>query len=631
MDASEKSVYEFGEFRLDPVNQLLLCKGAPVSMTPKVFNTLVLLVERHGQLIEKDEFIRQLWPGTFVEESALAENISRLRRALGETAGALIVTVPKRGYRFVGDVRTIAPTEPKTGHNDTHTWRVPRLKVAAMGVAILTVCGLGYLYTVSRSRVAGASPNEPIRSLAVLPLENLSGDPAEDYFADGITDELITQLGRISALRVISRTSSMLFKRTSKTLAEIARELNVEAVVEGTVVRSGGRVRVTAQVIQVNPEKHLMAERYDRPLGDVVVVQGQLAREISEAIRITLTPQEQTRLASVRPIDSDAHEAYLMGRYYWGRRTEATTLKAMASFQQAIERDSQFAAAYAGLADSYFSLSLPEALQEFLAPTDAYPKARAAADRALQIDSTLAEPHGTLGMVKFNYDRDWKGAEQEFKRAIDLNANYANAHHWYGMSLIWQDRFDEALEQVERARKLDPLSLVINANLGFVLSVARRYDEGVKQVRKTLEMDANFAHAHFRLGEIDVMRGRYAEAIPELQKAISLSDGSPRATAELGLAYALQGNREAALKLLDALRHRSTERYVSPFNIALIYGGLNEKDRTLEWLEKAFAERSPTLSLLRVTPAFASVRAEPRFTLLVNRVGLPQLPRFDAK
>ena len=623
METSGKLVYEFAEFRLDPANQLLLCNGVPVSLTPKVFHTLVLLVERHGQLVQKDEFMRQLWPGTFVEDAALAENISRLRRALGENAGELIATVPKRGYRFIGDVRTIAPVESESERNDVHRWPGRRRALAGIAVAALLLCGLAYMYVASRRNVAGAVP-APIHSLAVLPLDNLSGDPAQDYFADGITDELITQLARISALRVISRTSSMRLKGTRKSLREIAHDLDVEAVVEGTVVRSPGRVRVTAQVIQVNPEKHLMAERYDRRLDDIATVQSQVAREIAEAIRIKLTPQEQARLASMRPINSEAYEAFLKGRYYWGRRTEATTVKAMECFQQAIQKEPGYAAAYAGVADSYFSLALAEALQEVMPPNDAFPKAREAANRALEIDPTLAEPHATLGMVKFNYDRDWKGSEQEFKLAIDLNGNYANAHHWYAMSLIWLDRFDEALAQVRRARELDPLSLVINANLGFVLSVARRYDEGIEQVRRTLEMDPNFAHAHFRLGQIDVMRGRYAEAIPELEKAISLSGGSPRATAELGLAYALQGNRNAALKLLGVLRDRSRQRYVSPANLALIYGGLGDKDRTLEWLDKAYAERSPTLNLLRVTPAFESVRTEPRFRLLVTRIGLPQ-------
>jgi len=622
METSGKLVYEFAEFRLDPANQLLLCNGVPVSLTPKVFSTLVLLVERHGQLVEKDEFMRQLWPGTFVEDAALAENISRLRRALGEHAGELIATVPKRGYRFIGEVRTLAPRESESERNDVHR---PGRRRALAGIAIagLLLCGLAYVYVASRHDVAAAVP-APIHSLAVLPLDNLSGDPAQDYFADGITDELITQLARISALRVISRTSSMRLKGTRKSLPEIARDLDVEAVVEGTVVRWPGRVRVTVQVIQVNPEKHLMAERYDRRLDDIASVQGQLAREISEAIRIKLTPQEQTRLAGMRPINSEAYEAFLKGRYYWGRRTEATTVKAMESFQQAIEKEPEYAAAYAGLADSYFSLALAEALQEVMPPNDAFPKAREAANRALEIDSTLAEPHAALGMVKFNYDRDWKGSEQEFKLAIDLNGNYANAHHWYAMSLMWLDRFDEALAQVRRARELDPLSLVINANLGFVLAVARRHGEGIEQVRRTLEMDPNFAHAHFRLGQIEVMRGRYAQAIPELEKAISLSGGSPRATAELGVAYALQGNRKAAVKLLGVLRDRSQQRYVSPVNLALIYGGLGDKDRTLEWLDKAYAERSPTLSLLRVTPAFESVRTDPRFRLLVTRIGLPQ-------
>jgi TolB-like protein/DNA-binding winged helix-turn-helix (wHTH) protein/Tfp pilus assembly protein PilF len=618
-----KSVFEFGEFRLDPANQTLLRSGVPVPLTPKVFNTLVLLVEHAGQLVHKDEFMRQLWPETFVEDAALAENISRLRRALGEADGEqLIVTVPKRGYRFVAGVKTIAaPGVPELEAPATRPmWRSLRTVLLAAGV--LLAVGVAYLY-LGRVTRTSRGPDVTIHSLAVLPLENLSHDQDQEYFADGMTDELITQLAKITALRVISRTSVMRFKGTRKPLAEIAHELNVDAVVEGTVARSAERVRVAAKVIQVEPEKDLWAERYDRLLGDIVILQGELAREISQAIRVKLTPQERTRLVDVHPVDHEAYEAFLKGRFYWSKRTEEATKKAIDYFERAIARDPNYALAYTGLADSHISLALAEALQEVVPPNEAFPRARLAVNRALETDDTLAEAHASLGHIKFQYDRDWAGAEREFKRAIELNPNYANAHHWYALSLMWMGRLDEALREIRRARELDPLSLVINANLGFVLAGARRYDEGIEQCRATLDMDSNFAQAHYRLGQIYVLRGMNKDAIPELEKAIALSGGSPRATAELGLAYGLLGNKGQALKLVRALNEDSRRRYVSPFNLAVIYGAVGENELTLKWLEKAYEERSPSLSLLKLSPAFNGVRLEPRFVNLVHRIGLP--------
>jgi len=625
MTEPAKCVYEFGEFQPDRVNKTLLRKGILVPLTPKVFDTLLLLVERPGQLVEKDEFVRQLWPETFVEDAALAENISRLRRALGDAdTQRIIATVPKRGYRFIAVVNkvnltdsartaAVAPTKSATRH---------RVGLALLGIAILVIIGGTYLYSHQHGPMFARPPWVPIRALAVLPLENLSRDPEQEYFADGVTDELITQLAQIRALRVISRTSVMRYKGTQKPLAEIARALNVDAVVEGTVARSAERVRVTAQVVQVNPEAHLWAERYDRPLGDAVTLQGELAREIAEAIRVRLTPDEQNRLTGVRPANHEAHEAFLRGRYFWSKRTEAGTQKAVEYFQQAIEKDPNYAVAYSGLADSYISLALPEAMQEVLPANQAFPQARAATDKALQIDDKLAEAHATLAHIQFPYDRDWAAAEREFRRALDLNPNYANAQQWYALSLMWQSRLDDSLHQIKRAQELDPLSLVINANLGFILTSAQQYDQAIEQFRKTLEMDANFAYAHYRLGQMYVRKGIYAEAIPELERAISLSEGSPRATAELGLAYALLGNRSAALKLISDLKERSRSRYVSPFDFAVIYGGLGNQDLTLEWLEKAYAERSTSLNLLKMSPAFANLHSEPRFTELVRRIGL---------
>ena len=488
----------------------------------------------------------------------------------------------------------------------------------ALGSLIAAVLSSGQI-----SRLFPGGPTKPIRSLAVLPLVNLSGDAEQEYFADGMTDELIGQLTKIKSLRVISRTSVMRFKGARKSVAEIARELDVDAVVEGAIIRSAERVRVTAQVIQANPEKNLWADRYELPTGDAVILLGTLARAISEAIRIELTPQEQTHFAGIGPVDQDTYESFLKGRYYWNKRTEADTQKAIEHFERAIQREPRFALAFTGLADSYISLAVGETLQEVMRPTDGFPKARAAISRALEIDDTLAEAHASLGHIMFQYDRDWSGAEKEFRRAIELNPNYANAHHWYALSLMWMDRLDEALNAIRQARAIDPLSLVINSNLGFILAVAHQYDEGIEQCRKTLEMDPNFAHARYRLGQIYVMKGMNQDAIVELKEAIALSGESPRAIAELGLAYARLGDTSEALKLLAKLKARSGLRYVSPFNFALIYGGLRDNRQALDWLEIASKERAPSLNFLKLSPAFDGLHSEPRFTELVRRIGLP--------
>jgi TolB-like protein/Tfp pilus assembly protein PilF len=453
------------------------------------------------------------------------------------------------------------------------------------------------------------------------PLENLSRDPEQEYFADGMTDDLITELSKISALRVISRTSVMPFKQTRLGPSQIARQLGVDALVTGTVLRSAERVRVSAQVIQISPEKNLWAERYERPLGDIVLLQGMLAREIADAIRVKLTPQEEHRVGQRHYVDAEAREAQLKGRYYWNKRTEEATWKAIDYFQLAIAKDRNDAPAYAGLADSYLSLALVEALQEAIPPNEGFPKAREAVTRALEIDETLGEAHATLGHIHFQYDRDWAGAEREFKRAIELNPNYANAHLWYALSLMWTGRHDDAVLEITRAQQLDPLLLAVSANVGFILAAARRYDEAIAECRKTVDLDPNFPLGHYRLGQIYTLKGTYSQAIPELEKAVALSRSSPRAIAELGLAHALNGNKVEALRLLKDLTERSKRRYVSPFDIALIYAGLRDP-KAWEWLQRAERDRSPSLNFLVLSPAFASLRADPRYSALVRRIGL---------
>jgi TolB-like protein/DNA-binding winged helix-turn-helix (wHTH) protein len=434
--------YRFLDFTLDPRRQLLIHGADQIRLRPRTYDVLVHLVTHAGRVVGKSELMESVWKDVAVTDDSLVQSLMEIRRALGQAEG-IIKTVRGRGYLLdtpvavttKGTVATQRP-EPAGDHrpdssardeNPTNRSGPSRALVAAALIAAVAATAWWFGFSARRQpRIA--APAGTIGSIAVLPLQNQSSDPDQEYFADGMTDELITQLAKIGSLRVISRTSVMRLKGTRKTLTEIARELDVDAVVEGSVVRSAERVRVTAQVIQVNPEKLLWSERYDRALGDIVILQGGLAREIAHAIRIALTPDEHVRLANVRPVNREAYEALLKGRYYWNKRTEAATKKAMEYFREAIAKDPNNALAFSGLSDCYLSLALTEAMQEVLTPTEAFPQARTAVDRALEIDDTLAEAHASLAHLKFQYDRDWAGAEREFKRAIDLNPNYASAH-----------------------------------------------------------------------------------------------------------------------------------------------------------------------------------------------------------
>ena len=627
--------YRFLDFILDPRRQLLVHGADEIRLRPRTYNVLVHLVTHAGRVVGKSELMESVWKDVAVTDDSLVQSLMEIRRALGQAEG-IVKTVRGRGYLFDTGVEMVTkdavPTQGQDPHRDqttdssvrdeTSTNR-PGLSSALVVVAVIAgIAAIVWWIGLSARRQASApAPTGTIRSIAVLPLQNQSRDQEQEYFADGITDELITQLGKIGSLRVISRTSVMRLKGTRKALAEIAQDLNVDAVVEGSVARSAERVRVTAQVIQVNPEKLLWAERYDRALGDIVMLQGELAREITNAIRIALNADEQARLGDVRPVNRDAYEALLKGRYYRNKRTEATTKKAMEYFREAIEKDPSYALAFASLSDSYISLALSEALQEVLPAREAFPQARAAVNRALAIDDTLGEAHATLGHIRFQYDRDWAGAEKEFKRAIELNPNYAGAHHWYALCLVWMGRQDEALDEIRRARELDPLSLIINASVAWILAIGEQYEQAIDQSRKTIEMDPSFALGHYRLGQTYVLSGRYVEAVAALKRALALS-GNPRVTAELGLAHALAGNRGEALKLVGQLNEQSKQRYISPFNRAVIYGGLGDKRRAMEWLEKAYEERSVSLNLLKLSPAFISLRGDARFDAMVRGLGM---------
>lgn len=617
--------YEFGAYRMDCANKRLMRGDEVMALTPKVFDTLLLLVENAPQLVEKEEFMRRLWPKTVVEESALAENVSRLRRVLGESeTQRFIETQPKRGYRFVApvaraldpphpaDTKSVPPAAaPESRPNRRRTW-------IAIGVlAALAVAGAFLLFR------ARSDTGAPIRSIAVLPFASLSSDPEQEYFTDGMTDELITGLAKLRSLRVISRSSVMRFKGTRKSVQEIARELDVDAIVEGTVSRSADHLRVSAQVIRASPEEHLWAEHYDRAPGDLVALQEQLAREIAEGIRVELSAGERAVLSARHQVNPEAHEAYLKGRYYWGRRTEASTRRALEYFQAAIAADPDYAPAYAGVADTFITLALPEAMVEVLPPDEAYPQARAAVLQALKLDPALGEARATLAHIQFQYDHDWPGGEAGFRRAIELSPNYANAHQWLALQVLWTGRVDEALREIRAAHALDPLSLTVNANECLILGSAGQFDAAIAQCRHTIEFEPNFVISHHRLGQVFLLKGAYLEAVTELRRTVELSGECPRAVAELAVAIALSGDKAQAAQLLGSLQQTAKRRYVSPFDLALIHAALGEQELALDELEQAYAEHSPSLSMLNWNPAFVQLRSTPRFIDLLRRVGLP--------
>ena len=426
-------------------------------------------------------------------------------------------------------------------------------------------------------------------------------------------------MAQISALRVISRTSVMVYKGAHKPLPQIARELNVDAVVEGTVLHSGDQVRITAQLIEASNDKHLWSQSYEGELRDTLALQSRVASAIADQIRINLTPQEQAALKSVKVVNPQAYESYLKGRYFWNKRTADGLKVALAYFNQAIDEDSKYAPAYSGLADTYALLG--DWQYAVMTPKDAFPKAKAAAIKALELDNALGEAHNSLAFVLDGFDWDFDSAGKEFRRAIELNPGYATAHHWYAWHLSLLGRYDEAIPEMRKALNLDPLSLIINADLAELLVLAHSYDESIQQSRKTIEMDPNFALAHNQLAQAYLQKHMYDEAVAELQKAVQLSGGSPTCIANLARAYVVSGKRSEALELLSELKKRANPGYSNASEIAMVYASLGDKDQAMNWLEKGYEERFNPGVLLR--PGFDPLRSDSRFQTLVHRIGLP--------
>jgi TolB-like protein/DNA-binding winged helix-turn-helix (wHTH) protein/Flp pilus assembly protein TadD len=610
----------FGVFELDLRAGELRKYGMRVRLQEQPFQVLAMLLARHGEVVSREELQKKLWPAdTFVDfDHGLNKAVNKIRDALGDSAESprFVETVARRGYRFLAEVTVAdaaavhrAEPAPRKSVAVPPVWRI--------GTLVLILSLIVFISWRFRART---HPPPVIRSLAVLPLESLSADASEDYFADGITDELITDLAQISALRVISRTSVMAYKRARKPLPQIARELNVDAVVEGTVLRSGNQVRITAQLIQAPDDKHLWARSYEGDLRDTLALQNNVARAIADQVRINLTPREQLILKTVRSVNPEAYEAYLKGRYFWNKRTGEGLKKAIEYFDEAIQKDPAYGQAFAGLADSYALLGNSDFA--ILSPQEASPKAMAAATRALELDDSLAEAHTSLAFCLGVFEWNWDAAEKEYLRAIALNPGYATAHQWYAVHLSALGRFDEAITELRKAVSLDPLSLIISADLADVLVAAHRYDESIEQSRKTIDMDPNFAIGHYELGQALTQKKTYDAAITELQKANELSGGDATCLAGLAYAYSASGRADEAFKLLNELKRRRNHRLHYAANEALIYAGLGENDRAMALLEEAYKERFDTLILQ--SSAFDPLRSDPRFQDLMRRIGLPQ-------
>jgi TolB-like protein len=568
--ASNRTI-QFGVFEVDLRAGELRRRGGKVKLQEQPLQILQILLESPGEVVTREELQQRIWPSdTFVDfDHGLNNAIRRLREALGDSADTprYIETLARRGYRFIGSLAGDRASTPSS-----------------------------------------------IRSLAVLPLENLSRDPQQEYFAEGLTEALINTLAKIGELRVVSRTSAMQYKGVRKPLREMARELEVDVIVEGTVLRAGRRVRITAQLIDAPKETHIWAESYERDLRDVLTLQSEVAQSIAREIRIKLTPQERAHLGQPHPVDPEAYEAYLQGRYHWNRRSGEALPKAVQSFHQAIARDPTYAASYSGLADCLSVLGY----WGLVPPDEGCGRAKGLAQKAIEMDNSLPEAHTSLAFAAMFYDYDFVTAEREFERSIELNARCGTAHQWFGLSLGLMGRYEESFTEVMRAVRLDPHSITFMI-LGTVLFfVARQYDQAVQQLEKALETDAGLAQAHSMLGLTYAFSSMSEPAIAHARKAVELSGEVPFFVGFLGDVYATAGHREEAEKILERLLELAKQRYVTPYAVGVSCAALGKKDEALRWLETAYRGRDPLLVCLKTDPRLDGLRSEPRFQALLR-------------
>ena len=585
--------YEFGPFRLDAAERRLLRDGNAVSLAPKVFDTLLTLVENPGRLIEKDELMTSLWPDTFVGEAALARNISDLRRALGGSSGEAryVETVPKSGYRFVAEVRVIENSD-----SIVIAQRHTRTRV------------------VVREELEGE-----VRSIAVLPFQQMGSSGADEYLGLGMADALITRLSNIRQIAV--RPTSAVIRYAGADPAAAGRALKVEAVLAGAIQRSAERVRVTVQLVSVSSETPLWAEKFDEMFTDIFAVEDSISEQVARALLLRLTGEERSLLAKRSTEISEAYELYLKGRYYWNKRTAEGLDRSIASFRKAIDIDPGYALAYAGLGDAYTFLG--DVGLTAIQPKDAFSKAKDAATKALELDDSLAEARTSLGHIHMHC-YEWAKARTEFERAIEFSPNYAHVHQLVAFYLAFNGRMQAGRAEIRLAMRLDPLSLPINTDLGVIHYFAREYDRAIEQYQRTLELDSNFDRAHFWLAAAYEQKQMYEEAIGEYIISIDLSGGSLEARASLAHAYGRAGRKAEALRILEELKSESSSRYVSPYDVAIINLGLGESETAIKWLVCACDEHAGWMIYLTVDPRLDALRSDGRFKELLRRVG------FDA-
>ena len=635
--------YDFGRFRLKTAERILLREGELVPLTPKVFDILITLVENRGQVVAKDDLMKRVWPSTYVEEGNLTQNISLLRKALGESPGGIqfIETVPRRGYRFVADINeawdgghlngpaetpavapiAVAETAETVSHpnnsgslpvvsipaasSDRFAWfkRSPTYALLA-GAVVIAIVGLVYFTTSGKSENRDA-----IQSIAVLPFIDESADPDAQYINDKIAESLINSLSKLPQLRVVPRSVVAGYKGREIDPRKVGQELNVRAVVTGRLRRHGDIISIQADLIDLQNVAQLWGQHYDHKLADVLLVQDDISRDIFENLRLKLNVDEKNQL--------EAYGLYLKGRNAWNKRTGDALLQAIDYFNQALKIDPNNSAAHAALADCYNMLVVYGRLE----PKDGFPKAKEAALKALEMDEASAEAHTSLAFINFRWDWDRAATEREFQTAIKLKPGYAPAHQWYSSYLVAVERFEEAIAEAKRTEELEPLSFVASSHLGWIYYLSGKNDQAIEQCKKILELDPSSFPARRYLGLAYEAKGMYPEAIAEFQTGVKLS-GSPLMLALLGHAYAVSGKTAEAKQVLNDLQQVQEQRYVSPYTVAAIHAGLGDQDQAFKWLETAVEERDIWLMNLKVDPVFAKLRSNRKFTDLLARIRL---------
>jgi TolB-like protein/DNA-binding winged helix-turn-helix (wHTH) protein/Tfp pilus assembly protein PilF len=629
------ALYRFGPFQLDEEARLLASDGEPVALPGKVFDTLIMLVRNHGRVLEKEQLLAAIWPGAVVEEANLTQSVSTLRKALGDSAKdrRFIATIARRGYSFVAPViedsrqdlgstleqsatngtELVAPAMPRPSVANAGSRRTPvryGWLIVALAVAILAI-GFGLRLKLWRFGVPSR-----VGSLAVLPFQNLSNDPEQEFFAEGMTEQLITSLSKIRALRVISKTSAMQYRGKHKIAPEVARQLGVEAIVEGSVKRLGSKVRITVQLIDARADQYLWAESYSRDVSEVLDIEGEVARAIANQIHVRVTSAEREQLATRRTADPEVNDLVLRGRYYADKFTEASLNKAIGYLEQAIARDPNYAPAHSGLAYVYLCRAMSETR-----PREVMPKLKLEAERALQLDETMAEAHVSLSYGLLFYDWDWPQAEIHLRRALQLNASAADAHLVYAGYLNALGRSRKALAEVRLAEALDPLSLPVQQMLLFSMLGARRYNEVIAQVHRVLEREPNFAAGYLMAALAYTEKGQMDRAIEAVEKAGQMESNIASHTIAAHV-YAAKGDRGKAERLLKELTVQSKQGYVCAYELAHAYVKLGDKQQAYEWLEKGKQDRADCMVWLLVEPWMDPLRGDRRYRELINHIGL---------